>query len=76
MIYKKNKEILFITQLKKKRLLGLLTPKMHRVLSEIAIDYAIIPGLKLNNLNLVKRVYQLFQMTRYQLENKNVQANL
>ena len=49
---------------------------MHRVLSEIAIDYAIIIGLKLNNLNLVKRVYQLFQMTRYQLENKNVQANL
>ena len=49
---------------------------MHRILSEIAIDYAIALGLKLNNLNLVKRVYQLFQMTRYQLENKNVQANL
>lgn len=49
---------------------------MHRILSEIAIDYAIALGLKLNNLNLVKRVYQLFRMTCYQLENENVQANL
>lgn len=47
-----------------KRLAGLFIIKTHRVFSKTANDYATILELKLNDLTLVKRVLQVFWMTR------------
>lgn len=73
MIYKKPKRYFSFAVQNDKTLVGLLISKTHKFFSKIAIDYAMILGLKLSDLDLLTRVCQLFWMTRYQLENENFQ---